>query len=122
MTTNYTTEQVSYMIDKYDFENPWRLISRFPGHSSDTPSVIHPKETSGDVSSRATTAQAPVLSKTQKLAGRSDLARTQTSGGVRKENKTITKSELKQIIKEELLVILTDDEVEEMCGIDISED
>tara|TARA_R110000824_G_scaffold201507_1_gene385514 strand:- start:461 stop:1204 length:744 start_codon:yes stop_codon:yes gene_type:complete len=38
------------------------------------------------------------------------------------KKKTITKSQLQKIIKEELLVILTDDEVEEMFGIDISGD
>ena len=41
---------------------------------------------------------------------------------LRKENKTITQSRLREIIKEELEVILTDDEVKEMFGIDITEE
>jgi len=41
---------------------------------------------------------------------------------LRKENKIITQSRLREIIKEELEVILTDDEVEEMFGIDITEE
>ena len=41
---------------------------------------------------------------------------------LRKENKTITQSRLRQLIKEELEVILTDDEVKEMFGIDITEE
>ena len=41
---------------------------------------------------------------------------------LRKENKIITQSRLRQLIKEELEVILTDDEVKEMFGIDITEE
>ena len=40
---------------------------------------------------------------------------------LRKENKIVTETRLRQIIKEELEVILTDDTVKEMFGIDISE-
>jgi hypothetical protein len=40
---------------------------------------------------------------------------------LKKENKIITQSYLRQLIKEELEVILTDDEVKEMFGIDITE-
>ena len=69
----------------------------------------------------ATTAVEPVLKnpgKTQQM--RSNLSRTEPTRRLKRENK-ITKSYLQQIIKEELLVILTDDEVKEMFGIDISE-
>ena len=41
---------------------------------------------------------------------------------LRRENKIITQSRLRQLIKEELEVILTDDEVKEMFGIDITEE
>ena len=41
---------------------------------------------------------------------------------LRKENKIITQSRLRKIIKEELEVVLTDDEVKEMFGIDITEE
>jgi len=41
---------------------------------------------------------------------------------LRRENKIITQSRLRQIIKEELEIILTNDEVKEMFGIDISEE
>ena len=40
---------------------------------------------------------------------------------IKQENKAITQSRLRQIIKEELMIILTDDEVEEMFGIDPGE-
>jgi hypothetical protein len=59
-------------------------------------------------------------------------AKTQSAGSLadtttvvprlRRENKIITQSRLRQLIKEELEVILTDDEVKEMFGIDITEE
>ena len=49
-----------------------------------------------------------------------DPKRPRGFASVKKENK-IAKSYLRQIIKEELLVVLTDDEVKEMFGININE-
>jgi len=80
------------------------------GHYTDEP----------EVDPLADTAVVPSLAKTRKL--RSDLSRTQPLSKIRETKRKITKSYLRQIIKEELLVILTDDEVEEMFGINISGD
>ena len=60
------------------------------------------------------------LGRTQ--AGSSQEKTTRSIKKIRKENKIITQSHLRQIIKEELEVILTDDEVKEMFGIDITEE
>jgi hypothetical protein len=50
------------------------------------------------------------------------LARTQDANVLRKENKIITKSLLRQIIKEEIEVILSDEEAKEMFDIDVQEE
>ena len=51
------------------------------------------------------------------------LARTTVrTPALTRENKIITQSRLRQLIKEELEVILTDDEAKEMFGIDITEE
>ncbi len=77
-----------------------------------------------DPEALATTAEMPSLDrdKTKKVRRVDPLADTAPAPKLKRENKIITKSFLRQIIKEEIEVILSDEEAKEFFDIDVQEE
>tara|TARA_Y100000034_G_C6701545_1_gene309419 strand:- start:55 stop:612 length:558 start_codon:yes stop_codon:yes gene_type:complete len=116
--------QLKTATEKIRLNEPERLANREkaapgadPSSTLETVPVDWSDPLSGDTTAMPTV---DPLARTQ--AGSSRERTTRSTKKIRKENKIIFQSRLRQIIKEELLVLLTDDEIKEMFGVDPSKE